>query len=256
MIAILLSGHLRKFNEIIQNFKENLIDKLSERFVYHIYIHTWETNISGDNILNNDKYFTDDIITEDYIYDLFNKYNLTVYKIKIENQNNIMNLEEYLVDNCKNRSIHNKKQEEYVYGITRKLYWQYYGHSKCLELIDQEYDYIIKTRPDLLYKPFNLKILKKELFFPNSHQKDGTNINQLFFGGKSEYIIQILNYFNEIIYNDNKINFNLIQNYHKSDINFNQIFRFYILNILELTPEFIEYNPRIYRNKNNIILIK
>ena len=68
-------------------------------------------------------------------------------------------------------------------------------------------------------------------------------------------MINILKYFETIIFNNNNINFEIVKKYHKYDINFNCLFRFYIFNHLKYTPFFTNYNPKIYRNKENIITI-
>ena len=54
-LAILISGHLRNLNEIIDNFYNNLIIPISSDFLYHIYIHTWDDNFTQDTIMNNDQ---------------------------------------------------------------------------------------------------------------------------------------------------------------------------------------------------------
>ena len=55
-IAILISGHLRRFEEIIDNFKENLIDPLTTKYDYDIYIHTWDTNIIETDTFDTNKF--------------------------------------------------------------------------------------------------------------------------------------------------------------------------------------------------------
>ncbi len=259
-IAILISGHLRNFNEIIDNFYNNLIIPISTEFVYDIYIHTWDDNYTRDKIMNHDKNFIDIKITKEYINNLFNNNNIVIKKIIIENQEQIknkLNLREYLNNNTKERTIHDRFDNSYVEDLTTKLFFQFYGHYKLLDCLDLQckYDFIIKTRPDMFYEKFDMNLFNYDIFFPNSHQAGGCNINQLFFGGKTKYMINILKYFETIIFNNNKMNFKLINKYHKSDINFNWLFRFYILNHLNYQPFLTTYNPKIYRNKGNIITI-
>lgn len=259
-IAILISGHLRNFNEIIENFRDNLIMPISSEFLYDIYIHTWDNNYTGDKILNHDDNYIDIKITKEYIDNLFNSNNIITKKIIIENQEEIktqLNLREYLNNNTKERTIHNKSDSTYVKDLTNKLFFQFYGHYKLLNCLDSQckYDFIIKTRPDLFYEKFNLNLFNYDTFFPNSHQNNESNINQLFFGGKTDYMINILKYFEIIIFNNSNMNFELINKYHKSDINFNMLYRFYILNHLKYQPFFTNYSPKIYRNKGNIINI-
>lgn len=68
-------------------------------------------------------------------------------------------------------------------------------------------------------------------------------------------MINILNYFNKIIYFNKKLNIKAIKELKLKNISFNSIFRNYIFDILKYSPKFIDYNPRLYRNKNLIIKI-
>lgn len=268
-IAILISGHIRNFDEIIKNFKENIIDVLiSNNYNYDIYIHTWDNNLTNDTVLNNDKYYNNKIIDIKYLENIFKTNNIKFNKNNclIENQEAISiknNINNYIVNNINNRTIHNKTCKMYVNGLFNKLFWQYYGHYKSLKLIKniKLYDYIIKTRPDLYYDKFEIGLLNKDIFFPNTHSYNNTNINQLFFGGKIIIMEKILNYFNEVIYNINtdnykyNINYNIINLYDKKDINLNNIFRYYILNYLNIKPFYCDYNPKLYRSNKLIINI-
>jgi len=259
-VAILLSGHIRNLSEIINNFKENLIRPLEKDYDYDINIHTWDINIIEKDTDNNNQYYNNINITKEFIYNLFKKNDLNINKIIIENQKEIenkLNVKTYLEEQLKGRSFHNSYDSEYISNRTNSLFFQYYGHSKVLDTLDLdcEYDFIIKTRTDMFYEKFDINLFKHEIFFPNSHLFGGCNINQLFFGGKKEYMINILKYFETIIFNNNNINFEIVKKYHKYDINFNCLFRFYIFNHLKYTPFFTNYNPKIYRNKENIITI-
>lgn len=258
--AILISGHLRNFNEIIKNFYDNLVVPISEEFSYDIYIHTWDDNHTRDKILNNDKNFIDIKITKEYINKLFDDNNIVIKKIIIENQEQIkikINLNDYLNNNTRERSIHDNFDNEYVKGMMNKLFFQFYGHYMLLNCLDLNcnYDFIIKTRPDMFYEKFDINLFKYDIFFPNSHQKGCCNINQLFFGGKTEHMINILKFFENIIFYDKNINFKIVNKYNKTDINFNFLFRYYILNYLNYQPFFTIYNPKIYRNKKRLIKV-
>jgi hypothetical protein len=257
-VAILLSGHMRNIEEIIDNFKYNFIKPISDKFEYDIYIHTWDNNLTNDNIMNNDKLFLNIKIDNEYIYKLFHQNDIIIKKIIIENQEEIynnLNIQEYLNTNTCGKSIHNNLSSNYVKDLTNKLFFQYYGHYKLLNCLDKDdkYDFIIKTRPDLFYDVFDINLFNYDIFFPSSH--GGININQLFFGGKTEYIINILNFFEKIIFHNQQINFELVEKYHKTDINFNYLFRYYIIKILKYNPFYTNYNPKIYRNKNKIITL-
>lgn len=259
-VAILLSGHIRNLHEIISNFKENLIKPLEENYNYDINIHTWDTNIIERDTFGNNKNYINTDINKEYIYNLFKKNSLNINKIVIENQKEIedkLDVKLYLEKQLKGRSIHNNLESKYVSNIINSLFYQYYGHYKVLNCLDLDckYDFIIKTRPDMFYEQFDINLFNHNIFFPNSHQRGGSSINQLFFGGKTEYIINILKYFETIIFHNKNMNFKLIDKYDKLDINFNCLFRYYILNHLNYKPFFTTYNPKIYRNKANIITI-
>ncbi|MDB4507513.1 hypothetical protein N9064_01325 [bacterium] len=258
--AILISGHLRNLHEIIENFYDNLIVPIAEQFSYDIYIHTWDNNHTMDKIMNYDKHFVDIKITEEYINKLFNDNDIFIKKIIIENQEEIknkLNLKDYLNNNTEKRTIHNKFKSDYVKDIVNKLFFQFYGHYMLLNCVDLNcnYDFIIKTRPDMFYEKFDINLFNYDIFFPNSHKINNSNINQLFFGGKTEYMINILKFFENIIFYDKNINFNIVNKYHKTDINFNCLFRYYILNYLNYRPFFTKYNPKIYRNKEIMKII-
>mgnify|MGYP001092608742 CR=1 FL=1 len=51
------------------------------------------------------------------------------------------------------------------------------------------------------------------------------------------------------------MNYTIINSYHKTDINLNNIFRYYITNYLQYKPFFTKYNPQIYRTKNYKITV-
>jgi len=261
-VAILFSGHLRNIHEIIINLKENLLDPISVNYDYDIYIHTWEKRCPK---WSNK---TEQLNVND-LNSLFLENNIITKKIIIENQKQIdttLNINNYLLTNCKGKmvsggSITGRKQRNRVKG----LFWQYYGHHKILDSVDNidTYYYIIKTRPDMLYDKFDITLLNYDIFFPKSHLHRGgggnlkeyekcNNINNLFFGGKTAYMIKILEFFKTIIYFNKNINHDLIKNYIKNEINFNRLFRYYIMNILLYKPFFCKFNPKIYRNKNCI----
>lgn len=256
-IAILFSGHLRNIHEIIYNLKNNFLDIVNQEYQYDIYIHTWDNNISDDKYLNNDKFYNNDTID---IEKVFKINNINIKNILIENQKEVsksMNIKKYINDTFKYNFFYgddNKKK-----NLIEKLFWQFYGHSAVFNLIDKKelnnYKIIIKTRPDMFYDKFDLSILKNDIFFPNSHLYNGKSINQLFFGGKTKYMVNILNYFNKVIYEKKKCNVEFIKKLNLKNISFNSIFRNYIIEYLKYNPEFIDFNPRLYRNKDKIVKI-
>ncbi len=255
-IAILFSGHLRNILKHVENLKKNLLKVLENNsFKYDIYIHTWDNNLSNDKIANHDKFYTQNI--ENTLNEL-NKH-INIKKILIENQDDIYakkdinNKIKYLI---KNKTFHGKKDTYYVYNLTLKLYYQYYGQYKSYKLIENidNYDYIIKTRPDAYYfDTFDVNIFNNDIIFPNSHLWSGKSINSLFYLGKTKIMKKILEFFNYIY--DNEKYLDLIDKYNCQDINFNQLFRFYIINYMMITPYFSKYNPGIFRNEKLIVKI-
>ena len=254
-IAILLSGHIRNLHEHITNFKENLLNILKQNnYDYDIYIHTWDDNLTKDIIYVKDKFFKKDIVDVPL---LFNQHNIPLKKLMIENQEKKtkdMQLNLYLDKTCKKSYLHGKYNETELRDLTKKLFWQFYGHYKVLEMIDNPniYSHIIKTRPDIYYDVFDISLLQQNIFFPDSHRYNGICINQIFFGGKKEYMIKILQYFSTLIYQNQEINDSIASTYKKSGISFNTLFKHYISNYLKLEVFYTKYNPKIYRTKNNM----
>jgi len=250
-IAILFSGNMRNVLDIQKNLNENLIDPLkSSGYEYDIFIHTWNSNASKDGIGKNDMYIkTNDI---QYITTSLSK-NFNVKKIIIEDQDKVYDL--HGGDSNLNKIIGSRSIRKYNEDKTKKLlkglYFQYYGQFKSLEIIEGDYDYIIKTRPDVWYfERFNVNLLKS-LSFPHSHQFGGRNINQIFYVGPTDKMKKVLMFWKYLTTETHKT----LEGYPKYDINLNMIFRHYVEKILEFTPNFVDYDPGLYRNKNKITTI-
>ena len=62
----------------------------------------------------------------------------------------------------------------------------------------------------MYYAKFDIKLLNENIFFPNSHLFDNTNINQLFFGGKIEYMKKIMNYFTPLEFSNEHLKYIII----------------------------------------------
>lgn len=251
-IAILFSGHLRNIQEIISNLKNNFLNIIHQKYNYDIYIHTWDDNISNDK---NDKFYNNETID---IKKIFENNKIKIKKILIENQDKIkkdINLKKYIDDTYKYKFFYGNTDEKKK--LIDKLFWTYYGHQSVLNLIDKndlkDYSHIIKTRPDIYYDKFDLSLFENNIFFPNSHLYNGKSINQIFFGGKTKYMIKILNYFNTIIYNNKNVNVKIINDLKLNQVSFNSIFRNYIIDYLKYNPKFVNYDPGLYRKKNLII---
>lgn len=259
IVAILLSGHLRNMSEHLSNFELNLLNPLKEGgYEYHIYIHTWDTNMTNDKIMNNDKYYQK-YSTKQIIKNIKSK--TKIKKIKIENQDKISKESQFdkIINGITGgRTIHGQSDKYYCNNLTNKLLFQFYGHYASLRLVPDlsKYSHVIKTRPDAYYfRPFDISILENELTFPDTHTHGGTNINQIFFVGESNIMANILQYF-DVISRDASIieNYNAKNDNH--DANVNKIFRFYIIDFLGLNPIFNSFNPGLYRSADLIVKIQ
>lgn len=261
-VCILVSGHLRNSNQIIDNLKENLLKPLTDNgYEYSVYIHTWDDNITNNKMKNTqfDQYYKKDI----YDVELLMKTNsINIGGILIENQKEIfdkMDVGEYLDDVSKlNKAVQYHStyinyDKDFVREVIRQNFFTFYGHYKSFEMIKDptEYSHCIKTRPDNYYKEkFDIEYLSHDSFFPNSHLHGGRNINLLFFGGKMETMIKILNFFPTILYK--KFKGELLEKYmyHKDEISFECLFRVYIFKYLNLKPFFCKFNPPTHRYDN------
>lgn len=252
-IAILFSGNMRNVLDIQNNLNENLINPLIKSgYEYDIFIHTWNSNLINDTVHSNDRY----VKTND-VQNILNalKKRFRIKNIIIENQEAIFNKNggDKLIHNIMGNRDVRGKGKEYTFGLVKKHYFQYYGQYKSFDAVKGNYDYIIKTRPDVWYfEKFDLKLFDNVLSFPFSHQFGGTNINQIFYVGKFSEMKMILDFWK---YMDSELNI-LLESYpYKHDINFNQIFRHYITNVLNIPPTFVKYNPGIYRSANKIVSV-
>ena len=252
-VAILFSGNMRNILDIQDNLSENLINPLIKNgYEYDIFIHTWDSNLINDAVHSNDKYVkTNDV--QCILNTLKKKFKIK--NIIIENQESIFNkngCDKLIYNIIGNREVRSKGKE-YTFGLVKKHYFQYYGQYKSFEAIEGDYDYIITTRPDVWYfEKFDLTLYNNTLSFPFSHQFNGTNINQIFYVGKFLEMKMILQFWKHM---DSGLNI-LLESYpYKNDINFNQIFRHYITDILNMKPIFVKYNPGIYRSNNKIVSV-
>lgn len=123
-IAILLRGHVRNYEKIIENF--NFLIKNNLDYELNIFIHTWDIiNYNSDELTNVDK-----------IIQLYNP-----KKIKIDNQKNVVD-EEIFYKNA------NRKKfvfQLYSIHILKKMLIEYESENNII------FDYVIHTRFDILY---------------------------------------------------------------------------------------------------------
>ena len=241
-VAIIFSGHLRNILEHTKNLKDNFLSILEINDIeYDIYIHTWDNNHTSDTNLNHDKFFK--ISNINYILKKLKKRLPKIKLVKKEKQEKVDHL--WIT---RGKFIHGKVDTEYIHDIYNKLYFQFMGIKRVLNICKEsgiKYDYVVRTRPDCYYKQkFDVKLLNNDFVVPFSHQKRGISINQIFFMGKYDTMDEVCDYITRVEVMDQK--------YILSDINLNNIFRKYILDYLKIKPLFCDFNPSLYRDKDNI----
>lgn len=267
-IAILFSGHLRNIHQHIDNLKENLIDVLTENgYNCSIYIHTWDNNLIERTIHTRMEDFNKWYNKENCdIKSLLKQNNINLEGLLIENQQEVydnLNLDDYTNNIIKNGKGVNKGTNivtynpDFIKQSIKQTFFQFYGYKKSFELVKNKgkFSYIIKTRPDAYYNDkFDINLLNYDVFFPNSHLYNGTSINPMFFGGKSEFVTKILNYYDFIVYNKGELNYNPVIKYSKNKncVGLVILLRYFVLNYLNLNVHFCKFNPYIYRTKGII----
>lgn len=167
--AILLSGHTRNIHGTVANFKKMLLDPILTKHEYDIYVHTLSNNISGSTVTGNDRYYRP--VPSD-IKMIFTKHNiLPIKRLLIENQTlryTELGINAYIAKYSAGKDVFPRHKRKEVLDVLTNRFWSYYDHSKVFNLIDNpnEYDYIIKTRPDMLYcQRFDIRVLNQDVFF-------------------------------------------------------------------------------------------
>lgn len=88
-ICILFSGHLRNILDHVDNLKSNLLNTLSEcGYTYDIYLHTWNSNVTNDKVMNNDIFYMGKMEEMTKILNFFTEYNPGIYR----NKDNIIHI--------------------------------------------------------------------------------------------------------------------------------------------------------------------
>lgn len=137
-VAILISGHIRSFEQFQDNIKLLRASFPSS----DLFIHTWDSSEMIHNS-HHKPYFEEEVVNEN----IFEKFKLKE-KI-IENQIEI--------DLDKRFDLIQNKIPRVMWPAIKGYYWMIYGISKCTELMIQEeivsgkkYEYIIRYRFDLV----------------------------------------------------------------------------------------------------------
>jgi hypothetical protein len=148
-VALLLSGHMRYFKECYSSLKRSILDPLNP----DIYVHTWDEN---DRSMWQDKAYKIDTTLPDNIFK----------KIVIEQWSEHEPFFEKMVGSFP--GCHN------TYSKPNRVLSMYYKIWQCFQLIkDEEYDVVIRARPDLFYTNIlDRTLLERKddfLFLPKSH---------------------------------------------------------------------------------------
>lgn len=194
-IAVVVIGNIRTWEKCKQNFKE-IFEPLNPDYFFSTYDikYNYHPYIKGLTSYNEDT-----ILSDKEINDNFSDFDNKIVQIDYwENVQKIINEE-------------NKKFHESMKGID-SCYSQYRKLKKSLELVEKKelennfnYDYIIKTRYDIIHNKFNLVTDNTEILI------DSGNIfpNDCFFMVNRNDAFLMSNYMYDEFYNPIRTNSNV-----------------------------------------------
>lgn len=207
-VAILLPGLTRNYLESYNNLKENLLDK----YDCDIFISTWD--ITGKfNRNKGEKNYNKQYINEkEYIdiNDIISLYKPKSICMDCFEEFKITNKERIQKFMKKNNFTSYTKNLNSIFSQWYKIknvFSLYYEYSKKNSI---KYDFIIKLRFDVIFKPINLNyLIKNNVYFLKYWGKD-VNLfglqDYIFLSRDENYMLLVCNLYN-FICNDN-INFN------------------------------------------------
>jgi hypothetical protein len=142
-IAICISGQARNFKQSYISLKKYFLDKYN----CDVYFHTWKTlNFESTNFgFGNNQYS----LTDDDYNDLIQLYNPKNYII-----------EKPIVFDASEIKCSIWRQP---LNSTLSMFYSIY---KSIQLVENEYDYIIRTRFDIDYSKFNLELPQEGIILP------------------------------------------------------------------------------------------
>jgi hypothetical protein len=142
-IAICISGQPRSFKQSYISLKEYFLDKYN----CDIYFHTWKaTNFESTNFgFGNTQY----LLTEEKYNDLIQLYNPKKYI-----------LEQPIIFDASGYKCPIWRQP---LNNTLSMFYSIY---KSIQLIEEEYDYVIRTRFDIDYSKLNLELPQEGIILP------------------------------------------------------------------------------------------
>ena len=142
-IAICISGQARNFKQSYNGLKSYFLDK----YDCDVYFHTWKTpNFESTNFGFGNTQYT---LTDNDYNDLIQLYNPKKYII-----------EKPIVFDASDYKCPIWRQP---LNNTLSMFYSVY---KSIQLVDKEYDYIIRTRFDIDYSKFNLELPQEGIILP------------------------------------------------------------------------------------------
>lgn len=130
-VAICISGHLRTFYRCIDNIRENIFNPISDNFECGIFLSTWNDGVDlnffkSDNIvIDLEKFFRFNMGSKNYL-----KYPKLCCSTTCDNATSM-----------------------------------WYKVKKSFDMIDSEYDLIVRIRPDVIYeKKIDIELLRNSYY--------------------------------------------------------------------------------------------
>ena len=191
-IAICISGQARNFKQSYNSLKTHLLDKYN----CDIYFHTWKSsNFESTNFgFGNTKYF----LTDNDYNDLIKLYNP----------------KEYIIEKPIIFDASGYKCPIWRQPLNNTLS-MFYSIYKSIQLISDEYDYVIRTRFDIDYSKFNLELPQEGIILPEWNTdirvKDRGNYDVFAIGKQQDMITYSETFCNIISYvtNDEQLLYSL-----------------------------------------------
>jgi hypothetical protein len=211
-MILIIRGHIRNSfdTKILYYFVENIYSLYPD---LNIYIHTWNifaNNISWRNILTNDN-----IVTEEVIYNYFDKLNNCIKHIIIDDDKNI-ELHGNLEGNINNGHMPIIGWKNYWYG-KYKIINYIYNNVKCEDEMIINFRFDLFSNSNLIKKQLILNSIKnndKTKFYKNNfifnYERNG--IDNIYFGN-IHTMYKLINYFHHEL--DDIINNNTDISHHE-----------------------------------------
>ena len=178
-IALCYSGNLRTFEHCVKNHS-TIFEKAD------VYVSTWDS-ISLSNTMNDDWHTkvnieVPNIVDYNYIDNLIPA-NFTLRDVSIESYDNqsFTELQNY-----------------------NHLWYQYYQIKKCFDMVGDNYDIIVRIRPDITIGKFHYDVDKitfnKNVWYNHEYKEGLTHINEMVWVSNYEFMEKSVKVFNNLVY--------------------------------------------------------